>query len=183
MEQVKTLSRKIKAAEARRLPISLTRVSHYMRAHLAVIYKPRSQVSYAVMFNLSEIGIVFWRYGGVATHGLVPTVCVDEAGQQINVKRHVNHHPLTPSITPPGCWPSITRFIFLPPPAGLPAGAARLPGREVTARGRPNVITGTAEASFSCCIHSFIQSFIQPFTKRIKDVDFCFFYECNNVIL
>lgn len=69
------------------------------------------------MFNLSAtaIGMVLCRHGGVATHSLVPTVCMDEPGQQINAKRHVNHHPLTPSITPPGCWPSITHFIFLLP--------------------------------------------------------------------
>lgn len=135
------------------------------------------------MFNLSAtaIGIVLCRYGAVATHSLVPTVCMDEPGQQINAKRHVNHHPLTPSITPPGCWPSITHFVFLLPTAGLPAGAARLPGREVTTRGRPNVTTGTEEAPFSCCrTHSFIHSFL-PCTKRIKHVDFSlFFYECNN---
>lgn len=69
------------------------------------------------MFNLSAaaIGIVL-----VATAAwppsLLPTVCMDEPGQQINAKRHVNHHPLTPSITPPGCWPSITHLIFLLPP-------------------------------------------------------------------
>lgn len=114
------------------------------------------------MFNLSApaIGIVLVA---TATHSLLPTVCMDEPGQQINAKRHVNHHPLTPSITPPGCWPSITHFIFLLPPAGLPAGAARLPGREVTTRGRPNVTAGTEEASFICCLLPF--SFFLPCVK------------------
>lgn len=44
----------------------------------------------------------FCRHGVVAAHTLVkPSVCMDEPSQQINVKRHVNHHPLTPSIKLP----------------------------------------------------------------------------------
>lgn len=159
MEQVKTLSREIDAIEAPRL--SSCSPGCHITCALIWLSFTSPEVSSAVMFHLSAtaIGIVLCHYGGVATHRLVPTVCMDEPGQQINAKRHVNHHPLTPSITPPGCWPSITHFIFLLPPARIPTGAARLPGRKVTTRGRPNVTTRTEEASFSCCrIHSFISA-------------------------
>lgn len=43
----------------------------------------------------------FCRHGVVATHTPVPSVCMDQPRQQINIKRHVNHHPLTPSIKLP----------------------------------------------------------------------------------
>ena len=66
-------------------------------------------------------------------------VCIDKWRQWINVKRHVNHHPLTLQLHP-GAVGHHSRLLFSAPTAGLPAGAAGLTDREVTTRGQPHVI-------------------------------------------
>lgn len=94
-----------------------------------------------VKFNLTAAnwGVLFRSYGAVAHPLSRVVVCIDKWLQQINVKRHVNHHPLTLQLHH-GAVGHQSCFLFSAPTAGLPAGAAGLTDREVTTRGQSHVV-------------------------------------------
>lgn len=58
----------------------------------------------------------FCRYGTEATHCLGSIVCIDKWRQQINVKRRVNHHPLTLQLHPGAVGHQSHLSPLLPPP-------------------------------------------------------------------
>lgn len=134
------------------------------------------------MFNLSATatGIVL-----VATAAWPPTVFCPlfvwmNRGNRLMRKDMLIIIHLPPQLHPRAAGHQSRILFFFSPPAGLPAGAARLPGREVTARGRPNVTAGTEEASFICCLLPF--SLLLPYITMIKVSDLCLFFlqGCNN---
>lgn len=112
--------------------------------------------------------VEFCCYVIEATHFPGPVVSIDKWREQINVKRHVNHRSLTLQLHPGAVvHQSCLLCFFFAPTAGLPAGAARLSGREVISRGQPYVIArrgafipgGGSLYQLGCCVIPFSLSF------------------------
>lgn len=105
-------------------------------------------------------------------------VCIDKWRQQINVQRHVNHHPLSLQLHPRAVGHQ-SSLLFSAPTAGLASGAAGLTDWEVTTRGQPHVVfihrlTGRAETSappppplISWHAVSFLALFVKQYTKSL----------------
>lgn len=101
-------------------------------------------------FFLKFFFFFFWyarSHSTEATHCLGLVVCIDKWRLQINVKRHVNHHPLTLQLHPEAAGHQSRFMLFFllslslasNSTARLPAGAAWLVGGEVATRGQPHV--------------------------------------------
>lgn len=162
MEQVKSLSRKINAIEAPRL-LSSSPGCHITCALIWLSFPSpdgKFHMQSCSICQQSRLGLFFVAMAAWPPTVLCPLFVWTNQGSRLMREDMLIIIHLPPQLRPRAAGHQSRILFFSSPPAGLPAGAARLPGREVTTRGRPNVITGPEEAhsAADAFIHSFIST-------------------------